>query len=299
MEREISLSTGKACAKALRKAGYDVKEVNVTRNLESLAKDLNPKPDVVFNALHGKGGEDGCIQGVLDMIGVPYTHSGQLASALAMNKQKAKETVQKAGVKVPEGKIYQINEVFEDKIDIEPPYVIKPNDEGSSVGVYIVRPGDNRLPFVREEWSYGDTCLVEEYIPGRELSVAVMDKEGEEPEALTVTEILPLNGFYNYEAKYDEGGSDHIVPANINEEVFNEACRYAVVAHKALGCAGVTRTDFRLDEEKFGAAGLYYLETNTQPGMTQTSLVPEQAGHKGISFQELVSWMVENAKCYA
>lgn len=296
-EREVSLVSGKACAKALKEAGYTVKEIDVSRDLKKLAAELDPLPDVVFNALHGRGGEDGCIQGVLDMLGVPYTHSGRLASALAMDKQRTKEVLSTKGIRSPKGIVVTLEQAAGGKT-LPPPYVAKPVCEGSSVGVYIIRPGDNRNPFTPQNWAHGDGILIEEYIPGRELTVAVMSAANEQTRALAVTEIIPRTEFYDYEAKYATGGSVHEIPAKIPAEIEKEVCRMAVVAHETLGCSGISRSDFRYDPEKPGTQGLYFLETNTQPGMTPTSLVPEQAAHMGMSFAELVSWMVENAQCH-
>jgi D-alanine-D-alanine ligase len=296
-EREVSLVSGAACAEALKSKGYDVKLIDVKRDLHDLVTQLVPVPDVVFNALHGRFGEDGCIQGVLEIMGLHYTHSGPLASALAMNKQKAKEVLKPLGVPCPEGALVAIEELKKGNAPFAPPYVVKPNDEGSSVGVYIVRPGDNRP--VLDGWAYGPCALVEKYIPGRELSVAVMGTRKEKARALTVTEIVTGHDFYDYEAKYAAGGSKHILPAKIPQEVFDAAMRHAVFAHENLGCTGATRSDFRYDDSKPGASGLFYLETNTQPGMTPTSLVPEQASHLGMSFGDLVQWLVENADVHA
>lgn len=298
-ERNVSLSSGRACAKALKEKGYDVREVDVSRDLQKLMQQLSPKPDVVFNALHGRWGEDGCIQGVLEVLDIPYTHSAPLASALAMNKQKAKEVLKPMGVPCPEGALVHIEEIKKGKTPFDPPYVVKPNNEGSSVGVYIVRPGDNKPPLGLDKWAYGNYALVEKYIPGRELSVAVMGKKGEKARALTVTEIKTHIDFYNYEAKYAAGGSTHVIPAPLNTDVFNEALRVAAFAHEKLGCTGVTRSDFRYNDNEPGASGLFYLETNTQPGMTPTSLVPEQAAHVGMTFGDLVEWLVENAAVHS
>lgn len=294
-EREVSLTSGKACAKALKERGYTVTEIDVARDIETLVKALTPLPDVVFNALHGRGGEDGCIQGVLDMMGATYTHSGQQASAIAMDKNRSKEILQPQGMPCAEGALVHIDDIRAGRVPIEPPYVVKPNNEGSSVGVYIVREGDNKPPLGLDDWQYSDMALVERFIPGRELSVSVMGMEDQKTEGLAVTEIIARNDFYNYEAKYANGGSEHIIPANINTDVYNEALRLAVFAHEKLGCTGVSRSDFRYNDKQPGVSGLYYLETNTQPGMTPTSLVPEQAAYKGISFGDLVEWMVENA----
>ena len=299
-EREVSLSSGKACSRALREKGYNVKEIDVRRDLKDLINQLEPKPDVAFNALHGRGGEDGCIQGVLEILNIPYTHSAPLASALAMNKQKAKEVLKPMGVPCPEGQLVHIDDLRKGVVPFKPPYVVKPNNEGSSVGVYIIRQGDNKPPIGLDTWSYGPYALVEKYIPGKELSVAVMGVRGEKARALTVTEIKSAAAdFYNYEAKYAAGGSSHVIPAPINKDVFEESMRIAAFAHEKLGCTGVTRSDFRYNDNEPGITGLYYLETNTQPGMTPTSLVPEQAAHVGMSFGELVAWLVENASVHS
>jgi D-alanine-D-alanine ligase len=298
-EREVSLTSGKACAKALREKGYDVKEIDVQRDLKTLITQLEPKPDVAFNALHGRGGEDGCIQGVLEILNIPYTHSAPLASALAMDKQKAKEVLKPMGVPCPEGKLVHIDDLRRGAVPLEPPYVVKPNNEGSSVGVYIIKPGDNKPPAGLNTWSYGPYALVEKYIPGKELSVAVMGARGQKARALTVTEIMSnASEFYDYEAKYAAGGSSHVLPARISKDVFEESMRIAAFAHEKLGCTGVTRSDFRYNDNEPGTTGLYYLETNTQPGMTPTSLVPEQAAHMGMGFGELVAWLVENASVH-
>jgi len=298
-ERDVSLVSGKACANALREKGYNVREIDVKRDMKSLLAALEPKPDVAFNALHGRGGEDGCIQGVLEILDIPYTHSAPLASALAMDKQKAKEILKPMGVPCPEGKLVHIDDLRRGKSPLKPPYVVKPNNEGSSVGVYIIKPGDNKPKAGLDTWSYGSYALVEEYIPGKELSVAVMGARGEKARALTVTEITSASSeFYDYEAKYAAGGSTHVLPAPVSKEVFEESLRIAAFAHEKLGCTGVTRSDFRYNDNASGISGLYYLETNTQPGMTPTSLVPEQAAHLGMSFGELVAWLVESASVH-
>ncbi|TAL37414.1 MAG: D-alanine--D-alanine ligase [Alphaproteobacteria bacterium] len=294
-ERDVSLSSGAECAKALRQKGYDVKEIDVKRDLMDLVKQLTPAPDAVFNALHGKWGEDGCVQGLLEILNIPYTHSGPLASALAMNKQKAKEVLKPMGVPCPEGQLVHIDDLRKGLQPFKPPYVVKPNDEGSSVGVHIVRQGDNKPPLGLDKWTYGPYALVEKYIPGRELSVGVMGIRDQKAKALTVTEIKTNLDFYNYEAKYAAGGSTHIIPAEIGKDVFEEALRIAAFAHEKLGCTGVTRSDFRYNDNEPGVSGLFYLETNTQPGMTPTSLVPEQAAHLGMTFGDLVEWLVENS----
>ena len=293
-ERDVSMVSGTACAKGLREAGYNVKEIVVGRNLTSLAEALSYTPDVVFNALHGIGGEDGCIQSVLDILGLKYTRSGRLASALAMDKQRSKHLVSANGVRVAEGHVLSTETLKSGALPLEAPYIIKPNQEGSSVGVYIIRDQDNRLNEILQNWDYGD-ALVERYIPGRELTVSVMSEGHGKAKALAVTEINPKAGFYDYEAKYADGGSAHVIPADISDDVAKQAMEWAVQSHLALGCSGISRTDFRYDDSQTGTDGLYYLETNTQPGMTPTSLVPEQAAFCGMDFKALVQWMVENA----
>ena len=285
-EREVSLVSGDACAKALRAAGYEVNEIDVHRDLGGLLHHLTPRPDVAFNALHGRYGEDGCIQGLLNVLGLPYTHSGLLASAIAMHKPMSKQLFADAGIPVAEHLIVNRDAVLAGDV-MARPYVVKPLDEGSSVGVHIVREGDNARPFGEGEWPFGREVMVERFITGRELTVAVM---GDRP--LAVTEITTQRGFYDYDAKYVDGGSIHVIPAELAPAVTDAALKYALLAHQCLGCRGVSRADFRYDGET-----LLILEVNTQPGMTSTSLVPEQAAHVGISFEELVSWMVENAEC--
>jgi D-alanine-D-alanine ligase len=283
-EREVSLSSGRECAQALRKAGYDVVEVDAGPDLAVRLSDI--KPDVCFNALHGRWGEDGCVQGLLEWLRIPYTHSGVLASAMAMDKAKAKEVYAAAGLPVVQSVLASRDAVSRAHI-LPPPYVVKPNNEGSSVGVYIVHPGSN-APRLAE--TMPETVMVETYAPGRELTTAVMGDR-----ALCVTDII-TQGWYDYDAKYSTGGSRHVVPAEVPDEITRACLDYALRAHRALGCRGVSRTDFRWDEAR-GLAGLILLETNTQPGMTPTSLAPEQAGHCGISFPELCRWMVEDASC--
>ena len=294
-EREVSLNSGAACAAALRELGYSVSEVDVSRDLSALVSALDPCPDVVFNALHGRWGEDGCVQGMLELLRVPYTHSGVLASALAMDKEMAKRIVTAAGVTSPAGRIIKAREL--DNGDPLPrPYVVKPVREGSSVGVRIVREGDNQAPISVSGWHAEQDLLCEPFIPGRELTVSVMGDR-----ALAVTEINPLgDGFYDYDAKYSEDAkvaAVHVIPAKVPETIYEEALSASLAAHQALGCRGVSRSDFRYDDSSEDPGGLYYLETNTQPGMTATSLVPEQARHVGLSFNELCAWMVENAAC--
>ncbi|MDP6391259.1 MAG: D-alanine--D-alanine ligase [Alphaproteobacteria bacterium] len=290
-EREVSLVSGQDCAKGLVESGYEVTLIDVEHDLTALIVALDPAPDVVFNALHGRHGEDGKIQGLLDILEIPYTHSGVLASALAMDKPVAKRLFAAAAIPCPDGRIVRREELANGPV-IDPPYVIKPVNEGSSVGVHIVREGDNRPPL--DDWPYGETVLVESYIPGRELTVAVMGDR-----ALGVTELQPHEGFYDYAAKYEEGRTTHLCPAPVPDEIAELAMDYALKAHEALGCRGVSRADFRYDDTGGEPGDLYMLEINTQPGMTPLSLVPEQAAYTGVSFAELVSWMVENAACDA
>ena len=284
-EREVSLVSGAAVAASLKRSGYQVTTIDVQRDMGSFLTRLYPKPDAIFNALHGRYGEDGCIQGLLNILDIPYTHSGVLASALAMDKPAAKSVFAAAGIKVAEHQIASREDLAKGRV-MAPPFVIKPTNEGSSVGVHIVSVGDNYAP---TEWHFGDRVMVERFIAGRELTVAVMGDR-----ALAVTEITTDRKFYDYDAKYAHGGSAHTIPADISPELEAEACRIAILAHRSLGCRGVSRTDIRYD-----GRDLYVLELNTQPGMTPTSLVPEQAAHVNISFDELVSWMVENAACDA
>ncbi len=292
-EREVSLSSGRQVVAALREAGYEVRPIDVTDDLPALIAALTPKPDAVFNALHGRFGEDGAIQGVLDWLAIPYTHSGVRASALAMDKEAAKAVFTAAGLPVAAGRIIDIAELA--AADPLPrPYVVKPLNEGSSVGVSILREGDNRRADIARAWSYGPTAMAEEYIPGRELTVAVM-----EDRALAVTEIVASQTFYDYEAKYADGGSYHVVPAAIDPVSYQKALDLALAAHRALGCRGATRADFRYDDTKGEPGRLVLLEVNTQPGLTPTSLLPEQAAHRGMNFSELCAWMVERATCRA
>jgi D-alanine-D-alanine ligase len=290
-EREVSLVSGRECAAGLAEAGYKVTTVDVRDDLTVVLKALDPRPDLVFNALHGRYGEDGTIQGVLDWLGIPYTHSGVLASALAMDKTVAKRLFESAGLRCPAGQLVHRSAVQAGDV-LARPYVVKPNNEGSSVGVTIVRQGDNALPFSGIDWPFGDQVLVEPYIPGRELTVGVM---GDRP--LAVTELRPRQGFYDYTAKYTEGRTEHLVPAPLPPAVYEAALQSALTAHKVLGCRGVSRADFRYDDSKDNPSGLYLLEVNTQPGMTPLSLVPEQARYLGISFSELVGWIAEQARC--
>lgn len=284
-EREVSLSSGRECAAALRGEGYEVVELDAGPDLCARLQDIGP--DVVFNALHGRWGEDGCVQGMLEWMGIPYTHSGVLSSALAMDKQKSKDVFRAAGLPVVESVIVPKAEVMAGHV-LAPPYVVKPNNEGSSVGVYLVNEAANAPPVLSDDMP--EDVMVEAFAPGREMTTTVMGDR-----ALTVTDIL-TDGWYDYDAKYKPGGSRHVVPAEVPQEIFDLCLDYALQAHAALGCQGVSRTDFRWDETR-GTDGLILLETNTQPGMTPTSLSPEQATHCGLSFGQLCAWMVEDASC--
>jgi D-alanine-D-alanine ligase len=288
-EREVSLNSGKPCAAAAERAGFRVSRVDVDREIAATLRRL--KPDVALNLLHGRPGEDGTLQGMLEVLGIPYSHSGVLASALAMQKDLAKTVLKAAGVPVPGGVLATRMQAAKAHL-LPPPYVVKPVAEGSSVGVFIVREDMKHPPqeLTRADWSFGEAVLVEPFIPGKELTCAVM---GDKP--LGVIEIVPATKFYDYEAKYAPGGSKHLLPAPIAPAVYKEVQRLSVAAHQALGCRGITRADFRYDDGKPGSDGLYCLEVNTQPGMTETSLVPEMALHAGISFEDLVRWMIEDA----
>ena len=285
-ERNVSLVSGRACGDALERLGARVTRVDAGRDLAQVLAKL--QPDVCFNALHGEWGEDGCVQGVLETLNLPYTHSGVLASALAMDKAKSKAVLAAAGVTVPGGGLFNRFEAAAEHV-MPPPYVVKPNAEGSSVGVFIVLDGANRPPqeIIAPEWTFGEEVMIEPYIRGKELAVAVMDGK-----ALTVTDIVPRSGFYDYEAKYGDGGSEHILPARSPLKTLEKAMELAERAHAALGCRGVTRSDLRYDDIN---DILVLLEVNTQPGMTPTSLVPEQAAMKGVDFDNLVLWITEDA----
>jgi D-alanine-D-alanine ligase len=288
-ERDVSLRSGKACADALVRLGYRVTRIDVGRDIASVLNTV--KPDVALNVLHGRPGEDGTLQGLLEIVGIPYSHSGVLASSLAMQKDMAKAVFGAAGVPVPEGLVADRLEAAKSHL-LPPPYVIKPIAEGSSVGVFVVTPEHAHPPqeLTREDWTYGERVIVEKYIAGKELTCAVIGDE-----ALGVIEIVPTVSFYDYEAKYAPGGSKHVLPAPVSPFVYQQVRELALGAHKALGCRGVSRADFRFDDRLGGTEGLVCLEVNTQPGMTETSLVPELAGHAGIPFDELVRWMVEDA----
>ena len=288
-EREVSLRSGRACADALERGGYRVTRIDVGRDIAAVLGTV--RPDVALNVLHGRPGEDGTLQGMLEILGIPYSHSGVMASAVAMQKDAAKQLLRAADVPVPEGFVASRFEVAKTHL-LAPPYVVKPVAEGSSVGVFIVQEDHAHPPqeLTRPDWAYGDRVIVEKFIPGKELTCAVMGEE-----ALGVIEILPTVRFYDYEAKYAPGGSKHVLPAPVSPIVYQLTRRLAVAAHRALGCRGVSRADFRYDDRIEGTGGLVCLEVNTQPGMTETSLVPELAAHAGITFDELVRWMVEDA----
>lgn len=294
-EREVSLRSGAQCAEALSAAGYRVSELDVTFDLTPRlgASIASAAPDVVFNTLHGKYGEDGTVQGLLELMRIPYTHSGVLASALAMNKAQACKVMRAAGVPVAEGRLVQRAEAARAHV-MAPPYVLKPNEGGSSLGVFIVREDMEHPPqeLWSQEWSYGEWLLAERFVAGMELTCAVMNDT-----ALGVIEIVQDARFYDYEAKYAPGGSRHILPARIQPNVYHDVQKLTVMAHRALGCRGVTRADFRYDDRPNGTGELICLEVNTQPGMTRTSLVPELAAHAGHSFPDLVRWIVEDASC--
>ena len=293
-EREVSLVSGKACAEGLREGGHQVIEYDVKRDLRALVDFLRPTsgegPDVVFNALHGRYGEDGCIQGVLEVLAVPYTHSGVLASAIAMDKPMTRHVFTSLGMRVAPGKVIERRQLAAGD-PMPRPYVVKPIDQGSSIGVHIVREGDNLAAVEVAEAAYGERVLVEKFVPGRELTVAVMGDR-----AVAVTELRPRTRFYDYEAKYTEGITEHLVPAPIPAEVYEQAREWALKAHQALGCSGLTRADLRWDDSQAGTSGLVMLELNTQPGMTPLSLAPEQAKWAGISWSQLMTWMIDNAR---
>lgn len=291
-EREVSLNKGKQVEAALREGGYDVRVVDVTHDLQKLLKDLTPKPDAVFNNLHGRGGEDGVIQGVLETLEIPYTHSGVLASAIGMNKPLCKKIAASVGVKSAEGRVATKKEVLAGKV-MDTPYVVKPPCEGSSVGVRIVMDNDNHQPLDEENWHFGDKVLVERYIPGKELTVAVLDGK---PQA--VTEIISHTRFFDYEAKYKDTRTELVLPAKIPQNVYDAALDYAGRVYNALGCAGLARCDFRYDDSQNGPDGLYFLEINTQPGLTAESIGPSQVVYNGMSFVQLCSHLVETAQCH-
>jgi D-alanine-D-alanine ligase len=291
-EREVSLRSGEACAKALETEGFRVSRIDVDRNVAGVLAHLSP--DVALNALHGRFGEDGIIQGILEMLRIPYTHSGVLASALAMRKDRAKDVMRAAGIPVAESVTIDRRSAAKAHA-VAPPYVVKPLGEGSSFGVLIVREDQAHPPqeLTREDWQFGDEVLVERYVAGRELTCAVIGDK-----AYDVIEIQAADGgWYDFHAKYAQGGSVHLLPANLKENIYQIVQELTLGAHKALGCRGVSRTDFRYDDRPGGTGELVVLEVNTQPGMTETSLVPEIAAYAGLSFGELVKWMVEDASC--
>ncbi len=293
-EREVSLVSGKACAEGLREGGHKVVEYDVKRDLRALVEFLRPAagggPDVVFNALHGRYGEDGCIQGVLEILAIPYTHSGVLASAIAMDKPLARHVFASLGLRVADGRVIERRSLAAGD-PMPRPYVVKPIDQGSSIGVHIVRDGDNLAAVEAAEAAFGERVLVEKFVPGRELTVAVM---GDKP--IAVTELRPRTRFYDYEAKYTDGITEHLVPAPVPADVYAAAKQWALAAYQELGCEGLSRADFRWDDSKPGTLGLVILELNTQPGMTPLSLAPEQAKWAGISWPDLMTWMVDHAR---
>lgn len=289
-EREVSLSSGRGCADGLRRAGYTVTEIDVSKDIGALIKALQPKPDAVLNALHGPFGEDGRIQGLLDMLEIPYTHSGALASAVCMDKAVTRDLLAAHAVPVPHGEILTKTQMLA-KPEPQRPYVVKPINEGSSVGVHLVFDGDNtNLHTIAQAWSDAHAAVIETYIPGREIQVAVLGDQ-----ALGAIEIRTKRRFYDYVAKYTPGQSTHLMPAPIHPDAYREALALALRAHQVLGCRGVSRVDMRYDDTRGEPGSLYVLEINTQPGMTPTSLVPEIAAHRGIGFEQLVGWMVEHA----
>ncbi len=292
-ERDVSLSKGKAVGVALKEAGYDVTIIDVKKDLPALIRALTPKPDVVFCNLYGRGGEDGTIQSVLEILEIPYTHSGPLASAIAMDKPATKIMAASVGVPSPEGITASKGDVIAGRV-MKPPYVVKPTNEGSSVGVRIILENDNQMPMDEDNWVYGDHVLVERYIPGRELTVAVLDGK-----AQGVTEIVSQTRFFDYEAKYNDTRTEYTLPAPVSQEVYNAALDYAERVYNVLGCAGLARCDFRYDDSKPGTSGLFFLEINTQPGLTAESIGPSQVIRNGKSFTELCAHLVETARCHA
>lgn len=290
-ERDVSLTKGKKVEQALKEAGYNVNTIDVTKDIDKLIAALTPRPDAIFNNLHGRGGEDGIIQGVLEMLNVPYTHSGVLASSIAMNKAMCKRVAASVGVPVAKGEVATLERVMARSV-MEPPYVIKPVEEGSSVGVRIVLEHDNHPPIDVDAWTFGKEALVEEYIPGRELTVAVLDGK-----AQAVTEIVSQTRFFDYEAKYHDTRTEYVMPAKIPQDVYDKALDYAARVYKVLGCRGLARCDFRFDDTK-GAGGLCFLEINTQPGCTPESIGPSQVVYNGMSFTALCAHLVETATCH-
>lgn len=301
-EREVSLVSGAAVCKALTELGHTPMPIDVQRDLKGLVQALTMnaigKPDIIFNALHGRGGEDGCIQGVLEYLGLPYTHSGVLASAAAMDKPLTKKIVAEAGVRCAPGKVVTRAQIIAEGYPLPLPFVIKPTNEGSSVGVRIVTTGDNLGAIEEDSWVYGEEVLIETYIPGRELTVGLMGDKGA-GKAMAVTELRPRTAFYDYQAKYTDGITEHLIPAPVPAEVADFVMRQSELAYKALGCQGIARTDFRYNDRKPGTEGVYFLELNTQPGFTPLSLTPEQAKYLGMDFAALVAWILEHPTCPA
>jgi D-alanine-D-alanine ligase len=294
VERQVSLRSGQEVAKALREKGYAVTAIDVPADVAGLVEALTPKPDAVFNALHGRPGEDGSIQGLLDLLHIPYTHSGLLASALAMDKPFAKKLFESAGLRCPEGRVVRREEILAGDV-LPRPYVIKPPAEGSSFGVHLVQAGDNKQPFANDPWPYGDEVLVERFIPGRELTVAVRG-EGDHAQAMGAIEIRYGTSFFDFKAKYSDGQAEHVMPPEIHRSAHDELLAMAEGAHRTLGCRGISRSDFRYDDSKGEPGTLYLLEINTQPGMTPISLVPDIARSIGVSYADLVAGMVEEAR---
>ncbi len=291
-ERDVSLVSGAAVAEALAAGGHEVRSFDVSRDVAALVREIETyAPQIVFNSLHGRYGEDGCIQGLLEMMGVAYTHSGVRASAIAMDKPATKRAVEQAGLRTPRGKVVR-REDFAGGDPLPRPFIVKPVDEGSTIGIRVVTEGSNRS--WGEDWNFGETALIEEYIRGRELTVGIMGER-----ALAVTEIRFEGAAFDYTAKYTAGHAEHVLPAPVPQPVYDAAMDAALTAHRTLGCDGISRSDFRYDDRRPGTDGLYFLEINTQPGFTPLSLVPEQARHLGIGFGQLCEWLVERARCHA
>ncbi|MBI2706705.1 MAG: D-alanine--D-alanine ligase [Proteobacteria bacterium] len=291
VEREVSLSSGQGVVKALQELGHEAIPIDVTRDMREFVQNLEiHKPDVVLNILHGRWGEDGCVQGLLEMMNIPYSHSGVLGSALSMNKVISRKICQSEGIRIPEGQVAKLADICAGRV-MKPPYVIKPIGEGSSLGVYVILDETSPLPNL-QDWPFEDEVLVERYIPGRELHVTVVGEK-----AIGAIETRTPNSFLDFEAKYTEGKAEHLMPAPVHKDVYAEALSWGEKAHKVLGCRGVSRSDFRYDDTQGEPGLLYYLETNPQPGFTPMSLVPETAAHEGISYAQLVQWMVEDASC--
>jgi D-alanine-D-alanine ligase len=293
-EREVSLVSGGAVCKALDELGHRVTKIDVQQDIRSVLDPLTnmDKPDIIFNALHGRYGEDGVMQGLLDLIGIPYTHSGVMASSVAMDKPLTKLIVSSYGVRCPEGVMVTRDDLRKNGYPLKPPFVVKPPNEGSSVGVRIVHPGDN-LDFIENEWHYGDSVLIEKFIPGRELTVGLLGDKGG-AKALAVTELRPHTDFYDYKAKYTDGVTDHLLPAPVPAEIYEASLRMAETAYKALSCQGAARIDIRWDDTMPGTTGMFFLELNTQPGLTPLSLLPEQAAYLKMPFCELIAWMLQH-----